>query len=329
MTGRTFTALAVCLGAVLLTGCAARHRSPGLSDRLIKQGKPSIEMGPPLATAPKESLESYIARVRKLAAAARPASTGSFANSVESRTPALMAALLRARAIPTAENYRLLGEAYVEVGVLDTAHQYLSRAVRLDPTDARAFDDLARIWRSWGYPNLGLGDAYRAIYYAPESPEAYNTLGTLLQAVGQRRPARQAYQRALTLDASAAYALNNLCYLSVLEGKAASALGECESALQINPNVAVTRNNLGLAYASLGELQSAHREFSRNARPAAAAYNLGIVELATGHYADAAEAFDVALAADSNLRLAAVRATQARRLAAAAHTTEESTDDRN
>ena len=311
---RTST-IAVCLTAVLVAGCAT-HRSPALTDRLLRQGKPTIELGAPTTTAPTESLEAYVARVRRLAAAARTSSASTLTPTLESLTPGLAAALLSLRAAPTGANYRSVGEAYLQLGVLDMALEYLRQAVQLNPTDARSYDQLARISRNSGYPQLGLGDAYRATHLVPDSPEAYNTLGTLLQAVGQNNSARAAYERALALDGTAAYALNNLCYLSFLDGKAAAAVAACQSALRLRPEGRPTRNNLGLAYASLGDLQSARREFSWQARPARAAYNVGIVELASGNFAAAAEAFQAAYRADPTLHQAARRAEQARHWAA-------------
>jgi tetratricopeptide (TPR) repeat protein len=284
-----------------------------VSQRFIQGGTPFKEVASPGPVANRETLEAYVQRVKALAATARPAPSAAAQPSIESQSPALAAAILQVQLEPSAKNHREAGEAYRLAGVLDVAHKHLTRAVELDPTDARAFDGLARIWRDWGFPNLAFGDVSRALYYAPLSAEAHNTLGTLFQALGRRAEARAAYQLALALDPAASYALNNLCYLSFLDGKGAAAIAECESALRLSPNAAPTRNNLGLVYASLGELQSAHREFSVAGYQGRAAYNMGIVQLSLGHYADAAVSFQDALAADPTLYRAAQRASEARR----------------
>ena len=78
----------------------------------------------------------------------------------------------------------------------------------------------------------GLGDAYRSVYYAPSSATAQNTLGTVLGAMGAVADSRRAYERALALDPRAAYVLNNLCYLSFLEGAIAAA-GQLHAALDV------------------------------------------------------------------------------------------------
>jgi Flp pilus assembly protein TadD len=307
----------VCFLSVFAGGCAL-HRPASFRDQLIKGGNPSQELGSPATATKPEDLEAYVQRVKQVAAAARPTRADEPQPSVESQSPELTADLLQLQADPSAANERKVGEAYRAVGVLDLAHRHLTRAVELDPSDARAFDALARIWRDWGFPNLAFGDASRALYYAPTSAEARNTLGTLFQALGRLPEARTAYRQALAIDPEAAYALNNLCYLSVLEGKAGAAVDECRLALRLAPGAPSTHNNLGLAYASLGELQSAHREFSAAGSAARAAYNMGMAQLSLGKYADADASFREALAADPNMYQARQRAAEALRRAARA-----------
>ena len=110
------------------------------------------------------------------------------------------AALLAVSTQPTAANHRAVAARYVRLGILDQAHEHFSAAVALDPADAASWDGLARIWRDWGFPHLGLPDAYRAVYHAPDSPIVHNTLGTVLQALGRRAAARAKFEQALALD---------------------------------------------------------------------------------------------------------------------------------
>ena len=130
--------------------------------------------------------------------------------SIEEREPDLAEARRRWREAETAPNARRVADAYRRLKVLDAAHEYYSRAVVLDRADAASYDALARIWRDWGMADLGLGDAHRAVYYAPGSAAAHNTLGTLLAANGRWAAARAEFGRALALDPSAAYAAHNL-----------------------------------------------------------------------------------------------------------------------
>jgi Flp pilus assembly protein TadD len=125
----------------------------------------------------------------------------------------LAAALLRLQIDPSADRHRSVASAYRRLRIDDAAFDHLKAATRLDPEDAIAYDGLARIWRDWGFPELGLPDAARAVFYAPRSAEARNTRGTLLAAVGQTDAARRDFTAALTLDPDARYAAANLKYL--------------------------------------------------------------------------------------------------------------------
>jgi Flp pilus assembly protein TadD len=222
--------------------------------------------------------------------------------------------LLLAATSPAAESLRNVGDEYRRLGVLDVAFRYYNDALRADPTDAAAYDGLARIWRDWGLPGLGLGDASRAVYYARSSGASYNTLGTVMQALGNRREARAAYKQALQSDPRASYALTNLCYLSFLEGDAGAALGECRRALELDPESTAAHNNLALIYASQGRLDLARSELSGSGDEAASQFNMGVIYMATKDYTNAATAFQAALVARPSFSAAGRRARQARAL---------------
>jgi Flp pilus assembly protein TadD len=222
----------------------------------------------------------------------------------------LMAALAQLAQESTAQAHRRVAQEYVRLHILDLAHEHFTEAVTLDPTDATSYDALARIWRDWGTPELALGDAYRAVHYAPQSAEAANTLGTVLQAVRKMDSARQWYIRALRLDPRAWYAINNLCYLDVLT-RQHTAVTMCEQAVAASGEHRTARNNLALAYAASGDLATARQWFRRANDHATANYNYGIVMMALRSYGAAAMAFEAALAVDPEFTLAADRARQA------------------
>ncbi len=136
--------------------------------------------------------------------------------TVEAQDPALAAALLKLRLAPSAAQHRAVATEYQRVGILDAAFDQLTAATRINPRDATAYDARARIWRQWGYPLMGVADANRAIFYAPKSAAAYNTLGTLLGAAGRFEAARRAFERAVALDPAASFARDNLSRLDRL-----------------------------------------------------------------------------------------------------------------
>jgi tetratricopeptide (TPR) repeat protein len=145
----------------------------------------------------------------------------SFGATVESQDAALSAALLTLRLRPSAARHRDVATEYRRLGISDAAFDHLTAATRLEPGDAAAYDELARIWRDWGFPQMGMADAARAVFYAPKSAETHNTRGTLLAAMGQTEAARRDFETALSLDPEAQYAADNLRYLDRLAKAAA------------------------------------------------------------------------------------------------------------
>jgi Flp pilus assembly protein TadD len=124
--------------------------------------------------------------------------------------------------------------------VRDKAFDYLTEGVRQDPTSAALHDALARAWRDWGFPDRGLTAAHRAVYYAPTSAEARNTLGTVLWALGQRTEAREAFEQAAELAPRAWYAWRNLCEAAMAEGRTKDATAMCRYANVLRKTAAET-----------------------------------------------------------------------------------------
>jgi len=287
--------------AALIAGCAARK--PVRSVRTA----PSARRAP----AAPQSLESYIQKVRAASERARPAGPEQ-ARTIEISDPTLAKELRALTLEPTAANHRAVAAAYVRHGVLDLAHEHFSAAVALDPADGASWDALARIWRDWGFPHLALPDAYRAVYYLPDSPSAHNTLGTVLQSMGKIFDARAQFEQALALDVNAAYALSNLCHGWRLQGHPTKAAEACRGALKLRPDLESARNNLALAYEEEGNLSAALETLSASADKARAAYNEGLLHLSRRRYREALNAFDVARASRPQFRAAEIMARRMR-----------------
>ena len=294
-----FRGTSIVLAITLLSGCALRQqRSP----------QPVNETP---SSAP-ESLSEYMQKLRHLSVNARPVNKNEAVETLETRDPAIAAELLLVSSLPTAERYRSLAERYQERNVLDAAYRNFSRAIALNPRDAEAYEGLARVWRDWGMPALGLADAHRATYYAPRSASARNTYGTIMQALGRDEDARAAYEAASRLDPQAAYAVNNLCYLAFLRGELDSAIEICTRALTIDSSLTAARNNLALAFAAAGRDDLARTQFVDAGDRASGLYNMGIAYLAAGDVGGALNAFDEASKARPAFQLARKRAAQIR-----------------
>jgi len=234
-----------------------------------------------------------------------------FAATLESSDERLKAALAQLLVNNTAQAHRQVALEYRRLRVLDHALEQFAAAVKLDPKDVVSRDGMARIWRDWGFPNVALPEARRAVADAPGSATAANTLGTVFQALGKFDDAKRWYWRAVSLDAGAWYALNNLCYSEILT-RQPYAVTMCERAVAAAPDSPIARNNMALAHAASGDLDGARAWFRRATNTATADYNYGIVMMSARKYRDAQAAFRSALLADPDSTLAAVRARQAR-----------------
>jgi tetratricopeptide (TPR) repeat protein len=255
-------------------------------------------------------LSEYMSKVRVLQSEARPAPATPPAMTVEASDPSLATALGGVNATPTAAAHIEAAVELRRLGILDQAYSHLSEAIALDARNATAYDLRARIWRDWGFPTLGYGDAYQAVKLAPRSAAAANTLGTLFQAADNPLAARIWYEKALSLEPAAAYAVNNLCYVAVLRGDN-RAVATCEQAVAAAPDSRVAHNNLGLAYAAADDYSRACLQYASAGNGAEALYNMGITYLARRQYGKAIESFTSALRLKPQLPQAAERLRQA------------------
>ena len=304
---RTARAVLCATAIAVLSGCAS-HRAPAADGQRAS------------AQAATGSLEEYIGKVRQLSSAVRPRQSTE-GMTLERREPELQAAQALLAAEPTAEHHRAVGEIYARNGVLDAAHEQFKAALKMAPRDAAAHEGLARVWRDWGYPHLGLTDAHRAVFYAPSSPSARNTLGTFLLKMGLPNQAGVEFEHARTLDPGAAYPLSNLCYVALLQGHTGQAIARCNRALDKDPGLTAARNNLALAYAAAGDFVASAREFAAgNIDEGSANYNMGVALMAIRNYDGASGAFERAVTLRPTFTEARLRAQTARGLAGQATT---------
>ena len=227
------------LGAAGLITVACHHERTAGGPFVAGQ---SPEFAKPASQSTSRSLADYITKVRRLSENARPPRQEIAV--AELTDPTLRASLALLAGSKTAEHYWQVGESYRRIGVLDQAYDYLEEAVHLDAGYAPAWDALARVWRDWGAPEYGVGDALRAVYFGPNVAAYRNTLGTLLVSLGRFPEAREAFTAALSREPNAAWALNNLCFVDLQEGRLADARSRCEAAVARAPEFRVARQNL-------------------------------------------------------------------------------------
>jgi tetratricopeptide (TPR) repeat protein len=191
------------------SGCAARQAGTS-ANPFLKTGKPRVEypaeVNPPQEAAKPQ--EQELLKAFELATRSGPPSRTQ-PPSLESTNVVLKSALRELEAEDSVRTRLAVAAAYRQWGIRDQAYAHYSAALKLDRRSAAVHDGLARLWRDAGRPDLALSEATRAVFYAPHSPEVFNTLGTVLLAAGNSEEAAKAFAKALTLDPSAPYALHN------------------------------------------------------------------------------------------------------------------------
>jgi Flp pilus assembly protein TadD len=160
----------------------------------------------------------------------------------------------------------------------------------------RPQDPQVLIWRGIVYRERGLlpdaeTDLREALKLAPESPDAHAALGILFDI--QMRPGAEAEHReAVRLAPNNPAYLNNLGFSLFLREHFKEAIAEYEKAARLAPLSPRVRTNMGFAYAALGDLPRAAREFHMGGSEADAANNLGFAYERRG---DMANAYDLYL----------------------------------
>lgn len=213
------------LAVAAITGACVSGGRMTLAAKFVREGTPSVDLGGPRSVSTRPVNRNALLREARLAHVPAPSLP-----VLESNNPELRQALARLQVAPTTANYLEVAEAYVHEGVPDRAHDYLTKSLAVNGPDAAVYDSLARLWRDWGQPGEGLGHAHRSVYFAPLSPVAHNTLGTVLYRLRRTADARASFTRALELDPKAWYALANLCHLNMAAGDTRAAISQCRQA---------------------------------------------------------------------------------------------------
>lgn len=228
---------------------------------------------------------------RGLAAAAE----GRFAEAV----PLLAAAV---EAEPGVRHYRAnLGLGLARLGRLDEAAAAYRGALALAPGHAPTLAKLGRVLSQLGRLDEAVGVLTEAAAAEPNDADTANALGAALAADSARAPlARQAFERAVRLDASFGEAWRNLGLLEAAAERwpaAAAALGR---ALALEPASAALFYQYGVALGRAGSLAQARQAYEQavalDANCAEAWNNLGHIEAALGNPSQASAALHRALA---------------------------------
>lgn len=132
------------------------------------------------------------------------------------------------------------------------AAQAFRKALELDSTHVKSRLNLSRVLIEDGRPDEAL--ALLEVVRAGDATlgEVHRLIGRAHDARGDVEQAITAYQRAIVLDTSDVWALNNLGVLLIQQGRAGEALGPLARATTLRPTSPVFQNNLGTALEGTG-----------------------------------------------------------------------------
>ncbi len=125
--------------------------------------------------------------------------------------------------------------------------------------------DEAREALGGGKLDRALKVAQIAVKKAPKRSAAWNTLGRVQLARGERKDAKSSFEKAVELNPKSSWAQNNLGLVLIYEGKYEDAVEALESATELEPVESYMWNNLGMAYEHLDRLEEARDAYQKAA----------------------------------------------------------------
>jgi Flp pilus assembly protein TadD len=202
-------------------------------------------------------------------------------------------------ATPTDLARMKMAEELVSRGAWPEAFSLLSELHQQRPEDPEVLTLRGIVYRERGLLPDAEVDLRAALKLEPALPEAHAALGILFDM--QTRPGAEAEHReAVRLAPNNPVYLNNLGFSLFLREHFKEAIREYEKAARIAPLSHRVRTNMGYAYAALGDLPSAAREFRMGGSEVDATNNLGFAYERRGDMANAYDLYLQAVRIDPN-----------------------------
>ena len=217
-----------------------------------------------------------------------------------------------------------------DAGEGDYALRQARQKVAVEPANAGARVELAKLYLERGYPDVALEICrlaaarfpesdevqlalVRSLYalnqdaeaiagleafvsaHPPQAPEYYSWLGLLYDRTGRWGEGEAWHRKAAAMGPAVDYLHNNLGYNLLMQKKNSDAAAEFHEALLLNPSSEMARNNLGLALAHEDQGAQAVANWRTGSDQATAHNNLAAVLIEQGNYVAARKELEVAL----------------------------------
>ncbi|MBI5236329.1 MAG: tetratricopeptide repeat protein [Deltaproteobacteria bacterium] len=184
----------------------------------------------------------------------------------------------------TADAYVNLGYAYKDAGRVDMALDNYGKAIRIEPQNPTALNNIAGILIDLGRHEESLEYSLRIRPEHYELVNAYMNIGTAYGALGNHALALFNLEKSLTLQPESAMAHFNLAVAYHGSGSFEAALKHYAETVRINPLFADAYNNAGLVLAALNRTDEAfwHFETALKVDPANRYASINIERLRSG-----------------------------------------------
>ena len=196
-----------------------------------------------------------------------------------------------------ADAHNNLGVVYHKLGMHKEAIEAYKEAIRINPDHADAHYNLGVAYFFLGMHKEAIEAFKEAIRINPDYADAHRNLGIVYGELHKHREAIEAYKEAIRInpdDATAYYNLGVNYYNLRMYREAVEAY---KQAIRINPDNADAHNNLGEAYKGLGMYKEAVESFKQairiNPDHARAHYNLGVVYILLNDRSSALEEYNI------------------------------------
>ncbi len=197
------------------------------------------------------------------------------------------------------EGHFNLGIALKAQGNLDQAIASYRRAVAIDPDNADAHYNLGNALKDQKRYDDAVASYRLALKVRPDFAEAYCNLGYAQQQLKELDDAVASFQKALAIKPDYAEAHSNLGLALQDQGQLDEAVASYRTALDINPEFVEVHSNLGLAFQQLGLLDEAmtsyYKALAIDPDHAEAHNNLGLAHQELGMLESAFESYGRAL----------------------------------
>ena len=159
------------------------------------------------------------------------------------------------RTQPSAMAYALRGIQFREEKQYDSAIEYLSRAIDLDPTDYAFYLSRGNTYFELKNPELAINDYRKVLLTKPDYPEVLNNMATQFAKLGLYDSAVKYATQAITIqpDLKPAYSNRALTFMKMKRYE--DAIRDWEKFLRFDSNSAKVYNTIGNCYQAMGKYQ--------------------------------------------------------------------------